>query len=164
MCAIPLSAITKSHSITHHSFGNDLQLQAPAPPDEISELLYSMQSSKSNVSYWATAIMLMRYDYNALHASVVHASGSGQLQANPHVAGPWLSPGKPTRRAVTTMGSNDLVVGDVHMLGPSCQRYNWHTGRCGSIALGSSPRRGKALISNPRCLAEVSTRGKDFRR
>ena len=42
---------------------------------------------------------------NALHASVVHASGTGQLQANPHVAGPWLSPGKPTRRAVTTMGS-----------------------------------------------------------
>ena len=55
----------------------------------------------------------------ALHASVVHASGSGQLQANPHVAGPWLSPGKPTRRAVTTMGSNDLVVGEVHMLGNS---------------------------------------------
>ena len=100
----------------------------------------------------------------ALHASVVHASGSGQLQANPHVAGPWLSPWKPTRRAVTTMGSNDLVVGEVHMLGPSCQRYNWHTARCGSIAFGSSPRRGKTLISNPRCLAEVSTRGKDFRR
>ena len=73
--------------------------------------------------------------------------------------GPWLSPGKPTRRAVTTMGFNDLVVGEVHMLGPSCQRYNWHTGRCGSIAFGSSPRRGKTLISNPRCLAEVSTRG-----
>ena len=53
----------------------------------------------------------------ALHASVVHASGTRQLQANPHVAGPWLSPGKPTRRAVTTMGSNDLVVGEVHMLG-----------------------------------------------
>ena len=88
----------------------------------------------------------------ALHASVVHASGSGQLQANPHVAGPWLSPGKPTRRAVTTMGSNDLVVGEVHMLGPSRQRYNWHTGRCGSIAFGSSPRRGKTLISNPAVL------------
>ena len=101
---------------------------------------------------------------DALHASVVHASGSGQLQANPHVAGPWLSPGKPTREAITTMGSNDLVVGEVHMLGPSCQRYNWHTGRCGSIAFGSSPRRGKTLISKPRCLAEVSTRGKDFRR
>ena len=100
----------------------------------------------------------------ALHASVVHASGSGQLQANPHVAGPWLSPGKPTRRSVTTMGSNDLVVGKVHLLGQSYQRYNWHTGRCGSMAFGSSPRRGKNLISNPRCLAEVSTRGKDFRR
>ena len=88
----------------------------------------------------------------ALHASVVHASGTGQLLANPHVAGPWLSPGKPTRRAVTTMGSNDLVVGEVHMLGPSCRRYNWHTGRCGSIAFGSSPRRGKTLISNPAVL------------
>ena len=101
---------------------------------------------------------------STLHVSVVHASGSGQLQANPHVAGPWLSPGKPTRRAVTTMVSNDLVVGEVHMLGPSCQRYNWHTGRCGSIAFGSSHRRGKTLISIPRCLAEVSTRGRDFRR
>ena len=50
------------------------------------------------------------------------------------------------------MGSNDLVVGEVHMLGPSCQRHNWHTGRCGSIAFGSSPRRGKTLISNPAVL------------
>ena len=87
-----------------------------------------------------------------------------QLRTNPHVVGPWLSPGKSTRRAVTTMGSNDLVVGEDHMLGPSCQWYNWQTGRCGSMAFGSSPRRGKTLISNPRCLAEVSTCGKDFRR
>ena len=97
-------------------------------------------------------------------ASIVHASGSGQLKANSHVAGPWLSHGKSTRRAVATMGSNDLIVGEDHMLGPSCQRYNWQTGRCGSIDLGSSPRRGKTLISNPRCFAEVSTYGKDFRR
>ena len=80
------------------------------------------------------------------------------------MVGPWLFPGKPTLRVVTTMGSNDLVVGEDHMLGPSCQRHNWQTGRCDSIAFGSSPRRGKALISNPRCLAEVSTCGKDFRR
>ena len=76
----------------------------------------------------------------------------------------WLSPGKPTRWAVTTMGSNDLVVGEDHMLGPSCQRYNLQAGRCGSMNFGSSPMRGKTLISNPRCLAEVSTCGKDFRR
>ena len=76
----------------------------------------------------------------------------------------WLSPGKPTRRAVTTMGPNHLVVDEDHMLGPSCQRYNWQTGRCGSIAFGGPPRRGKAPISNPRCLAEVSTCRKDFRR
>ena len=54
--------------------------------------------------------------------SVVHASGSGQLQANPHVAGLLLSPGKPTQRAVATMGSNDLFIGEDHMFGPSCKR------------------------------------------
>ena len=70
------------------------------------------------------------------------------IEANPHVAGQWLSPGKPTRRAVATMGSNDLVVGEDHMLGPSFQRYFWLTGRCGSMAFGSSPSRGKTLISN----------------
>ena len=50
------------------------------------------------------------------------------------------------------MGSYDLVVGEDHMLGPSCQRYNWQTGRCGSMAFGSSPRRGKTLISVPAVL------------
>ena len=123
----------------------------------------SMLSNQHNVLYESFIFTCTSGRCNR-HASVVHASGSGKLQANPHVAGPWLSPGKPTRRAVTTMGSNDLVVGEVHILGPSCRRYNWHTGRCGPIAFGSSPRRGKTLISNPRCLAEVSTRGKDFRR
>ena len=85
-------------------------------------------------------------------ASIVHASGSGQMQANPHVAGPWLSSGKPSRRAVTTVGSNDWVVGEDHMLGPSCQWHIWQTGRCGSIAFGSSPRRLKTMISNPAVL------------
>ena len=60
------------------------------------------------------------------------------------------------------MGSNDLVVGEDHMLGPSCQRSNWQTGRFGSVAFGSSPMRVKAMISDPRCLADVSTCGKDF--
>ena len=88
-------------------------------------------------------IILYVIIFNSPDTSVVHASGSGQLQANPHVVGPWLSHRKPTRRAVTTMGSNDLVVGEDHMLGSSCQRYNWQMDRCGSIAFGSSPRRGK---------------------
>ena len=32
------------HTITHHSFDDDLQLQMSAPHDKISELLHSMQS------------------------------------------------------------------------------------------------------------------------
>ena len=54
----PLSAIIDSHSIIHHSFADDLQLQLSAPPVRISELLHSTQSCISDVKAWATANML----------------------------------------------------------------------------------------------------------
>ena len=57
-----LSAINDSHSIIHHSFADDLQLQMSAPQDGISELLYSMQSCMSDVKSWATANMLKLND------------------------------------------------------------------------------------------------------
>ena len=58
----PLSAIIDSHSIIHHSFADDLQLQMSAPPDRISELLHSMQSCMSDVKAWATANMFKLND------------------------------------------------------------------------------------------------------
>ena len=54
----PLSTIVVSHSIIHHSFADDLQLQMSAPNDKISELLHSMQSCTSDVKAWATVNML----------------------------------------------------------------------------------------------------------
>ena len=54
----PLSAIIDSHSIAHHSFDDDQQLQMSAPPYKISELLHSMQSCISDANVWATANML----------------------------------------------------------------------------------------------------------
>ena len=59
----PLSAIIDSHSIMHQSFADDLQLQISALPDEISELLHSMQSCIGDVMAWATANMLKLNDY-----------------------------------------------------------------------------------------------------
>ena len=58
----PLSAIIDSHSIIHHSFADDLQLQMSAPPDRISELLHSMQSCICDVKAWATANTLKLND------------------------------------------------------------------------------------------------------
>ena len=58
----PLSAVIDSHSIIHHSFADDLQLQMSAPPDRISELLHSMQSCISDVKAWATVNMLRLND------------------------------------------------------------------------------------------------------
>ena len=58
----PLSAIIDSHSIMHHSFADDLQLQMFASSDDISDLLHSMQSCMSDVKAWATANMLRLND------------------------------------------------------------------------------------------------------
>ena len=58
----PFSAIFDSHSIIHHSFADDLQLEMSAPPDIIYELLHSMQSCISDVKAWATANMLKLND------------------------------------------------------------------------------------------------------
>ena len=53
----PLSAIIDTHSIIHHSFADDLQLQMSALLDRISELPHSTQSCISDVKAWATANM-----------------------------------------------------------------------------------------------------------
>ena len=58
----PLSAIIDSHSITYHSFADDLQSHMSAPPDRISEPLHSIQSCISDVKAWATANMLKLND------------------------------------------------------------------------------------------------------
>ena len=57
----PLSAIIDSHSITHHSFADDLQLQMSAPLIKY-ELLHSIQSCISDVKPWVTANMLKLND------------------------------------------------------------------------------------------------------
>ena len=67
----PLSAIIDSHSIIHHSFADDLQLQMSAPQDRISELLHSMQSCISDVNAWATANML-RLNDNKTNSCLSH--------------------------------------------------------------------------------------------
>ena len=61
----PLSAIIDSHSIIHHSFAVDLQLQMSAHHYKISELLHSMKSCTSYVKAWATANMLKHNDNKA---------------------------------------------------------------------------------------------------
>ena len=62
---------------------------------------------------------LQIYKSNSPDTSVVHAFGTVQLHANPPVVGPRLSPGKTTRRAVTAMASNHLVVDEDHVFAPA---------------------------------------------
>ena len=57
-CILSLCLPLLTHTVIHHSFADDLQLQMYAPPDRISELLYSMQSCICDVKAWATAFML----------------------------------------------------------------------------------------------------------
>ena len=78
----PLSAIIDSHSIIHHSFADDLQLQMSAPPDRISELLHSMQSCISDVNVWATAEMLKLSD-NKTELMLVTSNRTKHLHSLP---------------------------------------------------------------------------------
>ena len=78
----PLSAIIDSHSIIHHSFADDLQLQISAPPDRISELLYSMQSCIGDVKGWATANMLTLND-NKTELMLVTSNRTKHLHSLP---------------------------------------------------------------------------------
>ena len=69
----PLSTIMDSHSITHHSFADDIQLQMSAPRDKISELIHSMQSCIIDVKFSATTNMLKLNDKaknNACHLRI----------------------------------------------------------------------------------------------
>ena len=61
-CILSLCLPLLTHTIIHHSFDDDLQLQMSAPPDRISELLHSMQSCICDVKAWATANMLKLND------------------------------------------------------------------------------------------------------
>ena len=78
----PLSAIIDSHSIIHHSFVDDLQLQMSAPPDRIHELLHSMQSCISDVKAWESASMLKLND-NKTKLMLVTSKGTKHLHSLP---------------------------------------------------------------------------------
>ena len=66
----PLSSNIDSHSIIHHSYADDLQLQMSAPPDRISEPLHTMQSCICDFKAWATANMLKLNDSKTEHMLV----------------------------------------------------------------------------------------------
>ena len=59
----PLSDIIDSHSIIHHSFADDIQLQMCAPPDRISELLHSIRlaSIRGFLTSTATATLVSAF-------------------------------------------------------------------------------------------------------
>ena len=77
-----LSAIVDSHSIIHHSFADDLQLQMSAPPDRISELLHSMQSCISDVKAWATVNML-KLNHNKAELMIFTSKRTKHLHSLP---------------------------------------------------------------------------------
>ena len=50
----PLSNVMDSHSVLHHSSADDTQLQKSAPPQQVDELIQSMQQCVHNVKSWMT--------------------------------------------------------------------------------------------------------------
>ena len=50
----PLSNVMDSHSVLHHSSADDTQLQKSAPPQQVDELIQSMQQCVHDVKSWKT--------------------------------------------------------------------------------------------------------------
>ena len=79
----PMYVTICTHTIIHHSFADDLQLQMSAPPDIISELLHSMQSCICDVKAWATANML-KLDYSKTELMLVTSKRSKHILPTSH--------------------------------------------------------------------------------
>ena len=109
---------------------------------------FPQQSTDTDAHYYYLKYFIIIIVSNP-DASVIHASGLGQLLATQPLAGP-----RPIHRAVTTTESNDMVVGEDHMMGPSCQQYNWLTVRWGSIALTAQLGVGKLLLETSEVLTK----------
>ena len=78
----PLTAIIDSHSIIHHSFADELQLQMSAPTDRISELLHSLQSCISDAKAWAT-VNMPKLNYNKTELMLVTSNRTKHLHNLP---------------------------------------------------------------------------------
>ena len=81
-CILSLCLPLLTHTIIHHSFADDLQLQMSAPQDRISELLHSMQSCISDVKAWTTANML-RLNDNKTELMLVTSKRTRHLHSLP---------------------------------------------------------------------------------
>ena len=84
----PLSAIIDSHSIIHHSFADDLQLQISAPPDRISVLLHSMQSCISDVkvmSFFSVSNQVTKYISMQRYCKINECLNSEYFRSKPPI-------------------------------------------------------------------------------
>ena len=77
-----MSAIIDSHSIIHHSFADDFQLQMSGPPDRISELLHSIQSCISDAKAWAT-VNILKFNDNKTELMLVSSKRTKNLHNLP---------------------------------------------------------------------------------
>ena len=97
-----LSANIDSHSIIHHSFADDLQLQMSDPPDKISEPLNSMQSCICDVNAWSTANMRELND-NKTELMLVSSKRTKHLH-NPPTSITMGNAQIPFRQSLTNLG------------------------------------------------------------
>ena len=61
-----------SHSVLHHSFADDTQLQKSAPPQQVDELIQSMQQSVHDIKLWMTHNKL-RLNNDSTEALIISA-------------------------------------------------------------------------------------------
>ena len=84
LCVTPLDAIIKRHSIDHHAYADDTQLQHSCPVDQVQGSISKMQACVNDVKTWMTENKLQLNDGrkrdNASHGQTsVHRAHSFSL-------------------------------------------------------------------------------------
>ena len=72
LCTAPVSDFMDSHSVLHHSFADDTHLLKSAPPQQVDELIQSMQQCVHDVKSWMTHNKLKLND-NKTEALIIFA-------------------------------------------------------------------------------------------
>ena len=81
-CILCLCLPLLTHTVIHHSFADDLQLNMSAPPDRMSELLHSLKSCICDVKARATENMF-KLNYNKTELMLVTSKRSKHLHNLP---------------------------------------------------------------------------------
>jgi hypothetical protein len=142
----PLTSIIQNHSVTPHSYADDSQLQKRALPNEIPQLITSMQECISDVKTWMTLNSLKLNDdkTEVMLVSSLQMSSRFTVPDSMSVGDATIPFSKTVKNLGFTLDNHLQMKDHVQQLARSC---NYHLRRISSIRRFLTPEVTATLVS-----------------